>query len=94
MIAIQGNTYPVKDALKALGGRWDPDTKVWKVPDDKADEAKALVAKGVAATGAAKPAFRHNKCTECGARPSQYVRIYRNGLCGPCYGDRKNGLDD
>jgi hypothetical protein len=40
---ITGNTYPVKDAIKALGGRWDKDAKGWNVPDDKADEARALV---------------------------------------------------
>lgn len=43
MIAITGNTYPVKDQLKALGGRWNADAKAWMVPDDKADEARRLV---------------------------------------------------
>ncbi len=42
--AITGNTYPVKDQLKALGGRWNPDQNAWMVPADKADQAKALVA--------------------------------------------------
>ena len=42
--AIIGNTYPVKDQLKALGGRWNPDQNAWMVPTDKADQAKALVA--------------------------------------------------
>lgn len=44
MIAISGNTYPVKDELKALGGRWDADAKAWMVPDAKAAAARALVA--------------------------------------------------
>ena len=44
--AITGNTYPIKDQLKALGGRWNPDQKVWMVPTDKADQARALVAAG------------------------------------------------
>jgi hypothetical protein len=44
--AIIGNTYPIKDQLKALGGRWNPDQKVWMVPTDKADQARALVAAG------------------------------------------------
>lgn len=43
MIAITGNTYPVKDQLKALGGRWNGDRKAWMVPDDKADQARNLV---------------------------------------------------
>lgn len=42
-VEIHGNTYPVKDKIKALGGRWDGYARVWKVPADKAAEAKALV---------------------------------------------------
>jgi hypothetical protein len=43
MTLITGNTYPVKDKLKALGGKWDAVNKGWLVPDDKADEAHAIV---------------------------------------------------
>lgn len=43
-VAITGNTYPVKDQIKALGGRWNPDQKAWMVPADKADAARRLVA--------------------------------------------------
>lgn len=43
-IAISGNTYPVKDQIKALGGRWNPTSKAWMVPADKADAARKLVA--------------------------------------------------
>ena len=43
MFAVRGNTYPVKDALKALGCRWDFDNKVWMAPEDKRDEVTALV---------------------------------------------------
>lgn len=43
VVAISGNTYPVKDQLRALGGRWNPDAKAWMVPAGKADEARALV---------------------------------------------------
>jgi len=43
MTKITGNTYPVKDAIKALGGRWNPDQKCWAVPDDKAEAARKLV---------------------------------------------------
>lgn len=50
-VAITGNTYPVKDALKALGGRWNADRKAWMVPADKAVEAQRLVG------GASKPAY-------------------------------------
>lgn len=42
-IAITGNTFAVKDQIKALGGKWNPDQKCWMVPTEKADEARALV---------------------------------------------------
>lgn len=43
MKAVTGNTYPVKDKIKALGGQWDKDRKLWLVPDDKFQEAEAAV---------------------------------------------------
>jgi hypothetical protein len=43
MKTITGNTYHVKDAIKALGGKWNKLAKGWDVPDDLADEAQALV---------------------------------------------------
>lgn len=27
-----GNTYPIRDAIKSLGGKWDPERKAWIVP--------------------------------------------------------------
>lgn len=42
-ITISGNTYPVRDQLKALGGRWNPDQKAWTVPADQAERARELV---------------------------------------------------
>jgi hypothetical protein len=41
--AITGNTYPVRQELKALGGTWDAARKAWMVPDDKAAYARTLV---------------------------------------------------
>lgn len=43
MVLITGNTYPVKDRLKALGARWDAERGGWQVPSDKADEARQIV---------------------------------------------------
>lgn len=40
---ITGNTYPVKDSLRAMGGRWDAAAKGWRVPASRAAEAQALV---------------------------------------------------
>lgn len=44
MVGIGGNTFPVKDALKAMGGRWDGTLKEWQVPLKMAEAARALVA--------------------------------------------------
>lgn len=52
MVEISGNTYPVRDKLKAMGGfpRKAPDGSwVWMVPGPRADEAAALVADRTAA---------------------------------------------
>lgn len=40
---ITGNTYPVREQIKALGGVWDPNAKGWRVPIPKADKAQELV---------------------------------------------------
>jgi hypothetical protein len=40
---ITGNTFPVKDALKAMGARWDSYSKGWMVPSHRAAEAQALL---------------------------------------------------
>lgn len=41
-VLITGHTYPVRDQLKALGGRWDAAAKGWRVPAERASEARAL----------------------------------------------------
>lgn len=43
MLKVTGNTYPVKDKLRELGGKWDRDRKVWLVPDNKIKEAQEAV---------------------------------------------------
>jgi hypothetical protein len=42
-VLITGNTYPVKDKIKALGGHWDANAKGWQVPETAAQQAKLLV---------------------------------------------------
>ena len=44
IVAITGNTYPVKEQLKAIGGRWNAEQKAWMVPANAADAARRLVA--------------------------------------------------
>jgi hypothetical protein len=79
-VLITGNTFPVKDAIKALGGRWNPAAKGWDVPEDKANEAKLLVAGTAPAT---KPAARP-------ARPSNWRPCGYPG-CNPTYCDECDG---
>lgn len=42
-VEITGNTYPVKEALKRLGARWNAAKKCWTVRADVAEKALALV---------------------------------------------------
>lgn len=44
MVPVSGNTYPVKEQLKALGGKWDANVHSWMVPADKEAEARTIVA--------------------------------------------------
>ena len=96
-VAITGNTYPVKDQLKALGGRWDGERKVWTVPADRAAHARQLVA-GAPQGYVGRPAGRPNRCKVCGhverRNARGYVegdRILRSGECQSCYEERKMG---
>ncbi len=42
-VLITGNTYPVKEEIKALGGRWNKQGQGWVVPVAVAAQAQALV---------------------------------------------------
>ncbi len=84
MQTITGNTYPVKDAIKALGGKWNKAAKGWDVPDEVADQARALV------SGASTRSHRHSYGKTTFYRMSSGAEIYRNrsGRCedAPCCG--------
>jgi hypothetical protein len=71
MVAITGNTYPVRIQLKALGGRWDAASKVWIVPEAVAEQARALVP-------GARGERRQRICASCGCRINYGV------YCGKC----------
>lgn len=86
LVAVTGNTYPVKDQLKALGARWNPDAKAWMVAADKAEAARKIVA-GTAQTTSS--AYRPHRCKECGQTASRYNPIYRSGVCRGCWIDEK-----
>ena len=96
MVLVTGNTYPVKDQLRAMGGRWDPEAKGWRVPADKAAEAQALV-NGAPKSEKKSGSYHPQKCRVCGAvakrdaRGYPTVRIYRSGECQDCYEERRMG---
>lgn len=75
-VAITGNTYPVKDKLSALGGRWDGELKAWMVPADKADAARKLVASAPKSSNGS----RYGSYATVGAR--QESRMSRTGWTG------------
>lgn len=100
---IVGNTYPVKDALRAMGGRWDAGAKGWRVPSERAAEAQALVAgaprsarEPVSVSG--ETAIRGQHWSQRGHGPA--VRLCAGG-CGrrvspryaECYGCHRESLD-
>lgn len=43
MALITGNTYPVKEAIKRLGGRWNRVLTGWDVLEENAEAARTLV---------------------------------------------------
>lgn len=48
LLELSGNTFPVKDQIKALGGRWDAGKKIWVVRKSP-DAIEALMALGFVA---------------------------------------------
>jgi hypothetical protein len=73
MTRIVGNTYPVKDKLKAMGARWNAAAKCWMVPEAKAAEAQALVG-----NTKQKGGYAPRTCCECGCK------INYGKYCGKC----------
>ncbi len=73
MIAITGNTYSVREKLKALGCRWDAGRKCWLAPEDRAEQAQALVKPSRGGNG-----YRPRTCATCGCKINYGV------YCGKC----------
>jgi hypothetical protein len=95
MVAISGNTYPVKDQLKALGARWNAAQKVWMISADKLDQARQIVAGAPKkewtktdsiAAAARKRGETPGVCGECGARCK-----FPYTLCWDCKEERDMG---
>lgn len=92
---VTGNTFPVKDQLRALGCRWNADHNAWTTTDPATlEKANAVVTagglkadlKGSASPAAAGSRYRSSRrCRECKEtiRHSRYFQA-RDGLCGEC----------
>ena len=82
MQLITGNTYPVKQQLKALGGTWNSAAQGWDVPDSQAESARAIVL-------AAGPSTYRPKAHRAARRHSpSYRPVQQRGRCidAPCCG--------
>lgn len=90
MKAITGNTYPVKDSLRAMGGRWNAARKAWMVADEVAIEAQALVDSAPRNTYSRSSYPRRQYSGSSYTRFSSGAEVYtnRNGRCedAPCCG--------
>jgi hypothetical protein len=73
LIPVLGDTYPVKDQLKAIGARWNADRKCWMIPVEKSAEASRIV-NAVRKSPASVPARKF-------ARPS-FGGLWTCGVCG------------
>lgn len=73
LVAITGNTYPVKEQLKAIGARWNGDLKAWMVTPDRAEQAKAIVA-GAGPKKAYAGASRYGSYATIGQRQNARMR--------------------
>lgn len=45
-VPVRGRTFYVKEKLKAIGARWYPEERVWKVPKAVFAEAQEIVRRG------------------------------------------------
>lgn len=89
MQTITGNTYPVKEQLKALGATWNSAAQGWDIADEHAEKARVIVA-------AAGPSNYVPRSNRRASRYSGYTRfasgaeVFRNprGRCedAPCCG--------
>jgi hypothetical protein len=90
MQTIIGNTYPVKEKLKALGAHWNSAAQGWDIGDDQADAARALVAAAGPSTYTPRRAARYSGARSSYTRFASGAEVFTNkrGRCedAPCCG--------
>jgi len=70
MDILRGNTFPIKDLIKAKGGKWDPSLRAWRVPTEHYEELSALTASSKSET------YGYMfECLDCGDD------VYRGSQC-------------
>lgn len=74
MVEITGNTYGVRERLKALGCVWRSAAKAWFAPPEIAEQAQALVPK----SKGNRPGYAPRTCRQCSERINYGV------YCGRC----------
>ena len=68
-LVLSGNTFPIKEKIKASGGFWDGVRKAWLIPDEE------TLATLKAAMPAPKPKkHSSDRCLECGGYLSKFDR--------------------
>lgn len=55
---LVGDTYPLKEKIKSLGGHWDPDRKAWWIGAEKRSAAEQLIQSA--------PVTTPGVCSKCG----------------------------
>lgn len=81
-LILTGNTFPVKDKIKALGGIWDGQRKAWLMPNaDKLAKAKALLPSSNTASNSRSSSY---------SRPRRWAPCGYPG-CSPHYCDECDG---
>lgn len=88
MALITGNTYPHRSELRAMGGEWDVAAKGWRVPDERAEEARALVAGAVRGRGGVRGKYRHD------ANPRNVSNVTRFSSGAVVYQNKRGRCED
>jgi len=90
MQTITGNTYPVKERLKALGGTWNSAAQGWNVPDHNAEAARKLVEAAGPSTYVPRRRSSRSRTTSTYTRFNSGAESFTNrrGRCedAPCCG--------
>ena len=89
MVLVVGNTFPVKEELKRLGGAWDARNRGWLVPEQHSAEANHIVAEAGQKTARRTATTAPSRSTRT-SRPRSFRPCGYPG-CNPGYCDECDG---